>query len=34
MERKISKDAHIKTDKWSSYKGLTKQFPNLVQQAS
>lgn len=34
MLRKISKDAHIKTDKWSSYKGLTKHFPNLVHQAS
>lgn len=34
MERKIHKNAQVKTDKWSSYKGLNEQFPNLVQQKS
>jgi len=34
MQSKIREDAHIKTDKWSSYKGLSEQFPNLIHQAS
>ena len=34
MKDQIESDAEIKTDKWSGYKGLEKEFPNLKQEKS
>lgn len=30
----VSKDAHIKTDKWAVYKGLEKEYPNHTKELS
>lgn len=34
MKKKIAKDAYIKTDEWTGYKPLVKDFPNLKQTPS
>jgi hypothetical protein len=34
MKEHIDRNADVRTDKWAGYKGLGKEFPNLIQEKS